>query len=288
MMFPGLCLDTLCAPAVKEFVAQVTIVAVMMPAVLHLMLIAAAPLQALSLERGWSSQVALVIVVFTVVLFQTAMSAFMTVPALVGINFGKIQVNKVATLEKLMKSMPLVGLNAVISVVASSAGLLYSANASTLADLSADLPNNSVVMLQSTCFLLITELWFYHVHRLMHENKRLYASIHKIHHTWTAPVALVSTYAHPVEHIVVNLASIMLGPALFGAHPAVAMAYTLLFGVGAAGHHSGYWSDDKGMHDFHHEAFNTNYGNAHVLDYLYGTYGTKTEKQSGVTAAKAE
>merc|ERR1711957_57979 len=89
---------------------------------------------------------------------------------------------------------------------------------------------------------------------------------------WPAPVALVSTYAHPVEHIFCNSAALSLGPFLCGAHPTVTLSFLLLFSVGAMGHHSGYWSDDIGMHDLHHEAFNVNYGNAHFLDYLYGTY----------------
>ena len=36
--------------------------------------------------------------------------------------------------------------------------------------------------------------------------------------------------------------------------------------------HSGFFSDDAGMHDYHHEAFNYNYGVSGVLDQLHGTY----------------
>merc|ERR1712039_811858 len=62
---------------------------------------------------------------------------------------------------------------------------------------------------------------------------------------------------------------------------APSMAYTLVFAIGAYAHHSGYWSDDSGMHDYHHEAFNVNYGNAHLLDYLYGTYRTRDSSARG-------
>jgi len=143
-------------------------------------------------------------------------------------------------------------------------------------NLSLGLPSSWVVVQQSAFFLLVTEAWFYHVHRLFHENKLLYAKVHKVHHTWKAPVALVTTYTHPAEHILVNLLSISLGPLLLGSHPTVALAFTWLFSVGAMGHHSGYWSDDLGMHDLHHESFNVNYGNAHILDCIYGTYRTKS------------
>merc|ERR1712113_1279814 len=111
--------------------------------------------------------------------------------------------------------------------------------------------------------------------------------VHKVHHTWTAPVAIVGTYAHPIEHIVVNLTSVGLGPYLLGLHPAVTAAYSLLFSVGAYGHHSGYFSDDMGMHDLHHQKFTCNYGNAHILDYLYGTY-RHHEAEDIFTARKSE
>jgi len=83
----------------------------------------------------------------------------------------------------------------------------------------------------------------------------------------------VTTYAHPVEHIFCNLASVSIPCWLLSAHPAVTLAHSLGFQVFAALHHSGYeWTDDKGFHDLHHEAFNVNYSPLCLMDYVHGTF----------------
>merc|ERR1719401_797142 len=215
------------------------------------------------------------------VLLTHLVGVVLTIPALVGVKRWKIQVNRVATLQQVMRDMPVILRNFVISVVVLGASMIFTADDAVLHDVTLALPSSQVLVGQTVFFFMVTEIWFYHVHRAFHENKRLYALVHKLHHTWPAPVAIVATYAHPVEHIGCNLVSILLGPFLCGAHPVTSLAYTLVFAIGAYAHHSGYWSDDSGMHDYHHEAFNVNYGNAHLLDYLYGTYRTRDSSARG-------
>lgn len=179
--------------------------------------------------------------------------------------------------------MPLVTINFMLTVAWAGLGGIYLADGKTFYDLRAGIPSPGVLALQAALSLIAFECVFYHVHRLFHQNKWLYAKVHKIHHTWTAPVALASTYAHPVEHILSNLTSLSAGPLLCGAHPAVLMSFALLFGLGVNMHHCGYWTEDLGMHDLHHEAFNVNFGNAHILDILYGTY--RSHSRLAVTKA---
>merc|ERR1719491_2787511 len=123
----------------------------------------------------------------------------MTVPAVVGLKLGKIQIKRVATLQDVLRDLPLILFNAGLSFVLGFANLLFNTSEDTLRDITVGLPSPHILAAQTAFSLLMTEVWFYHVHRLLHENKRLYGMIHKKHHTWTAPVAIVSTFAHPVE-----------------------------------------------------------------------------------------
>uniref|UniRef100_A0A8C5P805 Fatty acid hydroxylase domain-containing protein n=1 Tax=Leptobrachium leishanense TaxID=445787 RepID=A0A8C5P805_9ANUR len=64
-----------------------------------------------------------------------------------------------------------------------------------------ELPTFHWVLLELTVFVLVEEILFYYSHRLFH-HPIIYKHVHKKHHEWTAPVGVVSLYAHPLEHIV--------------------------------------------------------------------------------------
>ena len=117
------------------------------------------------------------------------------------------------------------------------------------------------------------ECGFYYSHLMLH-SKLLYKRLHKIHHEWTAPVALAALYAHPLEHVLSNLLPIALGPLLMGSHLLTAWTWYVLALVGTANAHSGYHLPllpSPEFHDFHHLKFNQCYGVIGLLDYLHGT-----------------
>ena len=99
--------------------------------------------------------------------------------------------------------------------------------------------------------------------------------IHKMHHEWTAPVALAATYAHPAEHVVSNLLPAAVGPLLLRCHVTTVWlwySYVLVYTLTV---HSGYhlpWLLSSEFHDYHHLKFDQNYGTQlMVFDRLHGT-----------------
>eukprot|EP00794_Sanderia_malayensis_P004509 gene4509-5106_t len=95
-----------------------------------------------------------------------------------------------------------------------------------------------------------------------------------MHHEWTAPIAIIAIYAHPIEHIIANLGPIFLGPVLMGSHIATFWLWFCLAYMSTIISHSGYhlpFLPSPEAHDFHHLKFTNNFGVLGVLDRLHGT-----------------
>ncbi|XP_030067793.1 LOW QUALITY PROTEIN: fatty acid hydroxylase domain-containing protein 2-like [Microcaecilia unicolor] len=118
-----------------------------------------------------------------------------------------------------------------------------------------ELPTFHWILLELFIFVLIDEiLFFYYSHRLFHHPK-LYKHIHKKHHEWTAPVGVVSTYAHPLEHMFSNMLPVMVGPIIMGSHVAMIMLWFCLAMLSTTISHDGYhlpFLPSTEFHEFHH------------------------------------
>ena len=84
----------------------------------------------------------------------------------------------------------------------------------------------------------ILDVWFYLSHRLLHTSV-LYHMVHWVHHTFKAPVAVASMYAHPIEFMS-NLLGILMGPYVTNAHPFVTYFWITMCFFTSGAHHSGY------------------------------------------------
>jgi len=131
---------------------------------------------------------------------------------------------------------------------------------------------------------------FYWTHRLCH-CKLLYAYVHKKHHELHSPIAFSSVYAHPFEHIFVNVTS------SFAFQWYVHNSYLIVFWSCLAAFktcqgHSGYdfsWIGKSwNYHDLHHENPKFNYGSGALMifDRLFGTLRSRDEIQSLMRASE--
>lgn len=116
------------------------------------------------------------------------------------------------------------------------------------------LENFPTAMFHVYSCLLVYEICFYTTHRLLH-HKLLYKSVHKIHHEWTASIAIIAVYAHPVEHLCVNLLSVFSGIIVTGCQIATGWLWIVLLLISTLSDHSGYhipFLHSSEYHDYHH------------------------------------
>jgi sterol desaturase/sphingolipid hydroxylase (fatty acid hydroxylase superfamily) len=139
-----------------------------------------------------------------------------------------------------------------------------------------EVPHSLMVpMFQLIFYILVGDMWFYVVHRLMHTNRKLYEDVHRYHHMYRYPVAVSTLFADPAEHLLCNIMSIMIGPLI---SPAKSTFLLLLwvFLVTANGliAHCGYKLPitDAVKHDIHHRLMTHNFGTLGLSDRLFGTY----------------
>jgi len=136
-----------------------------------------------------------------------------------------------------------------------------------------ELPTFPWVVGELAVCIWVEEVMFYYSHRLLH-HPRIYKHIHKVHHEWTAPIGIVSVYAHPLEHMVSNVLPIMVGPLICRSHIATSWLWYALALFSTTISHCGYhfpFLPSPEAHDFHHLSFTQNYGVIGVLDHLHNT-----------------
>jgi len=147
------------------------------------------------------------------------------------------------------------------------------------------LPSLPAFLAQLAVCVVVEDVVFYHVHRILHVPW-IYPHVHKIHHEWSHPIALASEHAHHLEFVFGNGMPVILGPMLTRCHSYVFSVWILIRIATSLDNHCGYnfalspvrllpWGTTAPGHDHHHT---TNDGmlasQFTILDVLYRSLGS--------------
>lgn len=125
------------------------------------------------------------------------------------------------------------------------------------------------------CFYIFCiDIWFFTSHYMFHKIPFLYKNIHKFHHRESTPSAVSALDAHIIEHFLINILSIVVGPTLWPGYYLTIYIYIFITTANSCISHSGYNSPLVGIeHNIHHKLSKYNYGvGLYLLDKLFNTY----------------
>lgn len=118
--------------------------------------------------------------------------------------------------------------------------------------------------------IVVDDVLFYHLHRLVH-TKLLYKSVHKMHHEFQRPIAAASLWAHPAEHIFVNIFPPVAAALIVKSNFLTAFLWFSIASTNVVLSHSR--SSNGGSHGYHHVDGRCNFGSGlYLCDRLYGTF----------------
>lgn len=137
-----------------------------------------------------------------------------------------------------------------------------------------ELPSVVEVAVHFAIAVLLREVLFYYVHRLLH-LKFFYRHLHHVHHQFPAPIALAAVHSHPIDHMMQNALPIALPMIMLRAHFLTVVLFATVALLDAALAHSGYdffrVPAQVSMHDLHHMTSKGGYGVLGLMDWIHGT-----------------
>ncbi|KAI5863087.1 fatty acid hydroxylase superfamily-domain-containing protein [Durotheca rogersii] len=111
----------------------------------------------------------------------------------------------------------------------------------------------------------VLDTWQYFLHRLMHQNKWLYATFHSRHHRLYVPYAYGALYNHPFEGFLLDTAGAGLAYKVACMTPRQGIFFWVMSSIKTVDDHCGYalpWdplqhitSNNAAYHDIHHQSW---------------------------------
>jgi len=181
--------------------------------------------------------------------------------------------------ELFLQRLPLISFNIIILLIVTAVSLYFLAGI-----FEQSVPSVWVFCFQVFFIFFVDDIYFYVMHRAMHENKFLLRKIHYIHHRAITPFPLEYIYVHPLEWFIGSFGS-FLGIILLMLFMPVNLyafwAYAALRNLHEIDIHSGLESPLSNMiplfsptehHDLHHEKVKGNYASTlNIWDRVFGT-----------------
>ncbi|CAN0908636.1 Methylsterol monooxygenase 1-2 [Linum grandiflorum] len=146
------------------------------------------------------------------------------------------------------------------------------------------LPSGWEMMAQISIYLIVEDYMSYWIHRGLHCGW-VYKRFHKVHHEYTAPVAIAAAYNHWTDTVVLGIPTLV-GPAMVPGHMLTLWLWFSIRQLETLGTHSGYdfpWDITKYIpfyggakfHNYHHYVGGQSHSNFSAIftycDYIYGT-----------------
>lgn len=117
--------------------------------------------------------------------------------------------------------------------------------------------------------ILSGDVLFWSLHYACHRVPAL-RRIHAIHHEWSVPSAPMALYAHPLEHLFINLMSQMVVPLALGWPFPFLRVWIVVITMSSVCSHCNV-HPFSAAHDKHHLYHNVNFGSAQWMDRIMGT-----------------
>lgn len=148
------------------------------------------------------------------------------------------------------------------------------------------LPSMLTCVYQFLMGMFIMDTYQYFMHRLMHQNKFLYRTLHSWHHRLLVPYACGALYNHPVEGLIMDTIGGGLSFILSGMHPKVAVFFWCFATMKTVDDHCGlalasnpfqlFFANNASYHDIHHQMSGLKYNFSQpffpIWDHLCGTH----------------